>query len=546
MKANMIGETEWIDESSNLSMQSAEFCELPLAKLDVDRSQASLDSELDRSKGGLNLAVSRVLKVGSNSSCSTVSQKRFRCPIDQSLSAAKRPKKCAVGRAPESSSSTSGFQDEKKAPLNFADILKSTQERNTKKREDYSPFIVPPSLNTGKERVPESINTFSNSGAIWAGSYGGQASWVQRCFLRNAETRKDFSHPTEFSAIQPVDLKGNALKVAERPGARPESQNKIKFKSHKEDDSKVSQQAPENDKISYSRESICSDEKALRKLEPQKDNKMVIKDESLISTHVWQMPLQTGIIIANSQSSPDCLARVASPQSMASNVISNADTNNNKCSLIKPVLEPDTIVSAISPPSTTSAISHGTESMSTEVTPTTSAMLTQGTNDSPNSRTTPTPSLSLTDAIQIPLPSRISKQLGGKQFTKQQPGRTTAISPLSLRPILVTEKPNAGQNYKGRSVGKRSQFIMPSGKVILTEHRISKRIRQLSIAKKTAGYLNYLRAVPRHKRGPTDPRTPDATERISKRRFDGKVRVWRRRLHEWDEPIRMSQLDLKK
>jgi len=546
MKANMIGEIEWIDESSSLSMQSAEFCELPLVKLDVDRSQASLDSELDRSKGGLNLAVSKVLKVGSNSSCSTVSQKRFRCPIDQSLSAAKRTKKCAVGRAPEPTSSTSGFHNEKKAPLNFADILKSTQERNTKKREDYSPFNVPPSLNTGREGVPESGNTFSNSGAIWAGSYGGQTSWVQRCFSSNAETRKDFSHPKPISAIQPMDLKGNAHKAAERPGARPQSQNNIKFKSHKEDDSKVSQQAPENDKIIYTRESMCSDEKALRKLEPQKGNKMVIKDES-ISTKVWQMPLQTGIIIANSQFSPDCLAWGASGQSIACNLISNADTNNNNNrSLVKPVLEPDTIVSAISPPSTTSALSNGTESMSTEVTPITSAMLTQSTNDSTNSRTTPTPSLSLTDVIQIPLPSRMSHQLGGKQFIKQQPCRKATIGPLSLRPILVTEKPIAGKNYKGRSAGKRSQFKKPSGKGNLTEHRISKRIRQLGIAKKTAGYLNYLRAVPRDKRGPTDPRTPDATERISKRRFDGKVRVWRRRLHDWDEPIRMSQVDLKK
>jgi len=529
----MIGETEWIDESSNLSMQSAEFFELPLVKLDVDRSQASLDSELDRSKGGLNLAVSRVLKVGSNSNCSTVSQKRSRCPIDQSLSAAKRPRKCAIGRAAESSSSTSGFQNEKKAPLNFADILKSTQERNTKKREDNSPFSVPPSLNTRKEGVPESGNTFSNSGAIWAGSYGGQTSWVQKCFSSSAETRKDFSHPKQISAIQPKGLKGNAPKAAEKPGARAQSQKNIKFKSHKEDDSKVGQQAPENVKIIYRRESICLDEKTLVKLEPQKENKMVIKDESSISTKVWQMPLQTGIIIANSQFSPDCLAWGASRQSIASNMISNADTNNNKFSLIKPVLEPDINVSAISPPSTTSALSHGTESMSTEVTPTASAMLTQSTNDSTHFRTTPTPSLSLTDAIQIPLPSRMY-QLGGKQFTKQQPCRKAAIGPLSLRPIPVTHKPIAGKKYKGRSDGKRSQFKKPNAKVILTEHRISKRIRQLSIAKKTAGYLNYLRAVPRDKRGPTDPRTPDATERISKRRFDGKVRVWRRRLHEWD------------
>jgi len=31
------------------------------------------------------------------------------------------------------------------------------------------------------------------------------------------------------------------------------------------------------------------------------------------------------------------------------------------------------------------------------------------------------------------------------------------------------------------------------------------------------------------------PRTPDVKERISKRRFDGKVRAWRRALHSWDD-----------
>jgi hypothetical protein len=30
------------------------------------------------------------------------------------------------------------------------------------------------------------------------------------------------------------------------------------------------------------------------------------------------------------------------------------------------------------------------------------------------------------------------------------------------------------------------------------------------------------------------PRTPDAYERQSKRAFDGKIRVWRRLLHKWD------------
>ena len=30
-------------------------------------------------------------------------------------------------------------------------------------------------------------------------------------------------------------------------------------------------------------------------------------------------------------------------------------------------------------------------------------------------------------------------------------------------------------------------------------------------------------------------RTPDPTEKISKRRFEGRIRAWRRFLHEWDK-----------
>jgi len=78
--------------------------------------------------------------------------------------------------------------------------------------------------------------------------------------------------------------------------------------------------------------------------------------------------------------------------------------------------------------------------------------------------------------------------------------------------------------------------LEPNGAKNLSKHQISFRKRQLSIGKNTWGYQNYIRAVCKNKRSSWHPRTPDAMERISKRRFNGKVKVWRRKLHFWDAP----------
>jgi len=78
--------------------------------------------------------------------------------------------------------------------------------------------------------------------------------------------------------------------------------------------------------------------------------------------------------------------------------------------------------------------------------------------------------------------------------------------------------------------------LEPNGAKNLSKQQISFRKRQLSIGKNTWGYQNYIRAVCKNKRSLWHPRTPDAMERISKRRFNGKVKVWRRKLHFWDAP----------
>eukprot|EP00793_Prasinoderma_coloniale_P006821 PRCOL_00001652-RA len=66
------------------------------------------------------------------------------------------------------------------------------------------------------------------------------------------------------------------------------------------------------------------------------------------------------------------------------------------------------------------------------------------------------------------------------------------------------------------------------------QHRLSQRQKRIDMGKNTLGYVNYIRAVPKHKRRRSDPQTPDIHMIASKRQFDGIVKAWRRRLHDWD------------
>jgi len=65
-------------------------------------------------------------------------------------------------------------------------------------------------------------------------------------------------------------------------------------------------------------------------------------------------------------------------------------------------------------------------------------------------------------------------------------------------------------------------------------HRLRQRQKQVDYGKNTLGYDRYTQLVPKERRRRTDPRTPDIHARISTKRFNGLVRAWRRRLHEFD------------
>jgi len=73
----------------------------------------------------------------------------------------------------------------------------------------------------------------------------------------------------------------------------------------------------------------------------------------------------------------------------------------------------------------------------------------------------------------------------------------------------------------------------------IEQKRRRKRLEQIRLGKETSGYKNYIKVVPRAKRryGKNgDIFTPDWTDlTMSKRRFEGAVKAWRKRLHDYDE-----------
>mmetsp|Transcript_19412 Transcript_19412/g.35050 ORF Transcript_19412/g.35050 Transcript_19412/m.35050 type:complete len:152 (-) Transcript_19412:404-859(-) len=80
----------------------------------------------------------------------------------------------------------------------------------------------------------------------------------------------------------------------------------------------------------------------------------------------------------------------------------------------------------------------------------------------------------------------------------------------------------------------------------LTERCLAQRQKQINFGKNTKGYQLYVQKVPkdqRRKKGNRyiDPVTPDIYAPVGKKCFDGLVRCWRRRLHDFDEDGQQSQ-----
>lgn len=92
--------------------------------------------------------------------------------------------------------------------------------------------------------------------------------------------------------------------------------------------------------------------------------------------------------------------------------------------------------------------------------------------------------------------------------------------------------------YKVEAKASGNMFI--DQQKLTDPKKIQQRKKQIDLGKDTKGYYNYIRLIPKHKRSrdyKVHPRTPDHTQAISNRNWQGQTRVWREALHKFDDVI---------
>ncbi|XP_038209879.1 histone RNA hairpin-binding protein [Zerene cesonia] len=63
---------------------------------------------------------------------------------------------------------------------------------------------------------------------------------------------------------------------------------------------------------------------------------------------------------------------------------------------------------------------------------------------------------------------------------------------------------------------------------------LQRRQKQIDYGKNTVGYHNYIKQVPIPQRMKNDPKTPDKFMKYSRRSWDMLIKIWRKKLHEYD------------
>jgi hypothetical protein len=120
---------------------------------------------------------------------------------------------------------------------------------------------------------------------------------------------------------------------------------------------------------------------------------------------------------------------------------------------------------------------------------------------------------------------------------------------LDLDSIKEAVGRKRGRNWQNDSKRQKVSHSMgDSIKSRITEREtdpyvLSRRQKQIDYGKNTVGYDRYLALVPKEKRTRQHPRTPPKHMKYSRRAWDGIIRVWRQRLHDWDPPSE-GQLDI--
>jgi len=246
---------------------------------------------------------------------------------------------------------------------------------------------------------------------------------------------------------------------------------------------------------------------------------------------VWQMPKMAGIIIANSKFSPVFLRWGTTKLTQDTNIEgrirsrseesfeSDPESSTQSRSILTPTL------SQVDGSSfTTTTASHKPFFTSREASESNLNAMSGVGSSTPSSM-----------ACGSSRSTRISEQFGTEicvpKLLSFEPDYSTLFPP----PCVSKQK-----RERVRQIKNETPFTNSLGeKIVITKHRIGKRIRQINIGKKTREYIDYVNSVPKSKRVIGKHLcTPNPKERISKRRFHGKLKSWRRFLHKWNDVAR--------
>jgi len=489
----MSGDFDWanfVDENSNASMRSVDFSELPLAKLDWESSR---ELGLDHSREGLNLRITKVLNVESNSNCSRASLKRFRGHSpDLSISNAKRPK--TKRDLDTAASSVANSKD--KPQLNFKEILEATKEREkmTKKH-----FNASTNFNTSNGTQIGCINITSN-----LGSSGEETGWTMRRSQKSSCNEDSTSDLPQTSVCADLEVQGWLETSGEQKQA------------------KSSEIPPADDR------DACPDRKILKEQVSERCNSKSSLTKTL-SPKESPVPEETAgkseIIISNPKSSSERFVWETQQQSSRTKLFEVADKTKRNC-LINPDSESETNAPSVSSVSTSRTHVQSNESMSMATSESDMNAV------SVSSVSSPTSSINQLQAESYNA-TVLFGQSNVKGAVQNRPMKAVYSSSCAL---LIGSASHCLE--KAMNIGGRKDWSTNANGEVksLSQRQIDMRLRQLNIGKQTWGYQNYVRAVPKSFRRGWYPVTPDPMERISKRRFNGKVNVWRRKLHFWDAP----------
>lgn len=94
-------------------------------------------------------------------------------------------------------------------------------------------------------------------------------------------------------------------------------------------------------------------------------------------------------------------------------------------------------------------------------------------------------------------------------------------------------KKSRKQEFKSRNASTSSN----KGNTELEKDPIvlARRQKQIDYGKNTIGYENYIKSVARTDRTRDHPKTPNKNQKYSRRAWEGVIKVWRKKLHVWDD-----------